>query len=90
MYVDASSPEAWKREPYHGSLLDFMQKGLAEGRLLFINIGNKHGLLLPDARNGWRLEDLGTLQAGDEVRLKRFGPPFAPRYEVEIARRPPS
>lgn len=88
VYVDAASPDAWKREPYHQSLLDFMQKGMLEGRLLFINIGNKHGLLLPDARAGWRLEDLGTLQAGDEIKLKRIGYPFATRYEVEIARKP--
>ena len=87
VYVDSSSPDAWKREPYHRALLDFMQNGLLEGRLLFINVGNKNALLLPDAKDGWRLEDLGKLREGDEVRLKRVGPPFAPRYEVEIARR---
>ena len=86
VYVDASSPEAWKREPYHRSLLDFMHKGMPEGRLLFINVGDKHGLLLPDARDGWRLEDLGKLQASDSVQLRRLGPPFAPRYEVLVTR----
>ena len=88
VYVDASSPDAWKREPYYHSLLDFMQTGLMEGRLLFINVGNKNGLLLPDGKDGWRLEDLGKIQAGDEIRLKRIGYPFTTRYEVEIARRP--
>ncbi|MBV9549451.1 MAG: hypothetical protein JO256_07240 [Alphaproteobacteria bacterium] len=87
VYVDASSPDAWKREPYFSSLLDFMQKGLLEGRLLFINVGNKNSLLLPDVNAGWRLEDLGKLQEGDEVRLKRAGYPFATRYEVEVVRR---
>ena len=51
-------------------------------------LGTRNALLLPDARDGWRLEDLGKLQAGDEVRLKRTGHPFATRYEVEIVRRP--
>ena len=36
---------------------------------------------------GWRLEDLGTLHAGDEVRLKRAGYPFATHYQVEVVRR---
>lgn len=88
VYVDAATPDAWKREPYFSSLLDFMQKGIAEGRLLFINIGTRHGLLLPDARHGWRLEELGTLKAGDQVRLKRGGYPFATSYQVEIVRQP--
>ena len=87
VFVDGSSPDAWKREPYYSALLDFMQKCLLEGRLLFINVGSKSGLLLPDAKDGWRLEDLGKLQAGDEIRLKRAGHPFATRYEVEIVRR---
>jgi hypothetical protein len=87
VFVDGASPDAWKREPYYSSLLDFMQRGMAEGRLLFINVGNKNSLLLPDARHGWRLEDVGNAQAGDEIRLKRIGPPFAARYEVEIIRR---
>ncbi len=88
VYVDAAAPEAWKREPYHSSLLDFMRNGLMEGRLLFINVGNRNGLLLPDGGDGWRLQDLGKLQAGDEVQLRRSGPPFAPRYEAEVKRRP--
>ncbi len=86
VYVDAAAPDAWKREPYYSSLLDFMRKGLAEGRLLFINVGNRNSLLLPEGAQGWRLADLGQLHAGDEVRLKRVGPPFATRYEVEIVR----
>jgi hypothetical protein len=86
VYVDAASPNAWKREPYHSSLLDFMHKGIAEGRLVFINVGTRHGLLLPDPQNGWRLEELGTLHAGDQVRLKRAGYPFATSYQVEIVR----
>jgi hypothetical protein len=88
VYVDAAAPDAWKKEPYFSSLLDFMQKGLAEGRLLFINVGNRHGLLLPDPRTRWRLEDLGTLKAGDQVRLKRGGLPFAVDYQVEIVKGP--
>jgi hypothetical protein len=88
VYVDASSPDAWKKEPYFSSLLDFMGKGLAEGRLLFINIGTRHGLLLPDTKSRWRLEDLGTLKAGDQVRLKRGGTPFATDYRVEVVRGP--
>lgn len=88
VYVDAATPNAWMREPYLSALVDFMHKGMAEGRLVFINVGVKHSLMLPDAKAGWRLEPLGTLQAGDEVRLKRAGYPFATSYQVEIVRKP--
>jgi hypothetical protein len=34
------------------------------------------------------LEDLGRLQAGDNVQLRRSGPPFAPRYDAIVTRKP--
>jgi len=88
VFVDSATPDAWKREPYFSALINFMQKCLQEGRLLFINVGDRNDLLLPDARTGWRLEKLENVNPGDELRLKRIGPPFAIRYEVEIVRRP--
>lgn len=87
VFVDGATPDAWKREPYYSALLDFMQRGVLEGHLLFINVGSGNGLLLPDARNGWRLMELGKVQAGDEIRLKRIGHPSAAHYDVEIVRR---
>ena len=87
VHVDAAAPDAWRRAPYHQRLLELMQAGLPLGRLVFIVVGERTGLLLPDERQGSRLEDLGRLEQGDEVTLKRLGHPHATRYEAVVTRR---
>jgi len=83
VYVDASAPNAWQREPFQQRLMALMQAGLPLGRLVFIVVGERTGLLLPHG-----LQDLGRLDDGDEVTLKRTGYPHATRYEAEVRRKP--
>ena len=87
VYLDPSTPRAWQRAPYMKRLTALMQAGLPLGRLVFIMTGERTGVLLPDERNEGRLEDLGRLEAGDEVSLRRLGYPHATRYEAVVKRR---
>jgi len=86
VYVDSSTPGAWRRAPYHERMTALMLAGLPLGRLIFIVTGGRTGLLLPDKRNEARLEDLGRLEAGDQVSLKRLGHPPSVRYEAVVTR----
>jgi hypothetical protein len=81
VYVDASMPDAWKRAPYHERLTALMHAGLPVGRLVFIDVGGKLSLMLPD-----RMEDLGGLGPDDEVALQVTRYPHTTEYKVRVKR----
>jgi hypothetical protein len=81
VYVDATMPDAWKRAPYHERLLTLMRAGLPLGRLVFIDVGGKVAMMLPD-----RMEELGTLGPLDEVALQTTRYPHATEYKVTVKR----
>ncbi|HJR55253.1 MAG TPA: hypothetical protein VJ798_01645 [Rhizomicrobium sp.] len=81
VYVDASMPDAWKRSPYLERLTALMHAGLPLGRLVFIDVGGKVSLMLPD-----RMEDLGRLGLQDEVVLQMIRYPHATEYKVSVNR----
>ena len=81
VYVDASHPDAWKKQPYLARLTALMQAGLPLGRLVFIDVGGKVSLMLPD-----RLEELGVLGRDDEVALQMIRYPHTVEYKVAVRR----
>ncbi len=81
VYVDASQADAWKKQPYLARLTALMQAGLPLGRLVFIDVGGRVSLMLPD-----RLEDLGVLGPQDEVALQIARYPHATQYSVRVTR----
>jgi hypothetical protein len=86
VYVDTAAPDAWRKPPFHQRLMALMQAGLPLGRLVFIVVGERTGLLLPAENNEMRLEELGRLEPGDAVTLKRTGYPHATRYDAVVTR----
>ena len=83
VYVDAAQPDAWKKQPYLSRLTALMQAGLPLGRLVFIDVGGRVSLMLPD-----RMEDLGVLGPQDEVALQMIRYPHAMEYKVSVTRAP--
>ena len=81
VYVDASQPAAWKKEPYLSRLTALMRAGLPLGRLVFIDVGGRVSMMLPD-----RMEDLGVLGPEDEVALKMTRDPHTTEYQVTVTR----
>jgi hypothetical protein len=81
VYVDASMPDAWRRPPYHARLTALMRAGLPLGRLVFIDVGGKVSMMLPD-----RMEDLGLLGPDDEVALQIARYPHTTEYKVTVRR----
>jgi hypothetical protein len=81
VYVDASQPDAWKKQPYHQRLTALMQAGLPLGRLVFIDVGGRVSMMLPD-----RMEDLGVLGPQDEVALQIIRYPHGTDYKVVVTK----
>ena len=81
VYVDASQPDAWKKQPYLARLTALMQAGLPHGRLVFIDVGGRVSLMLPG-----RMEDLGVLGPQDEVALQIIRYPHTVDYKVAVNR----
>jgi hypothetical protein len=81
VYVDATQPDAWKKPPYHQRLTALMQAGLPLGRLVFVDVGGRVAMMLPD-----RMEDLGVLGPQDEVALQMIRYPHAMEYKVIVKR----
>lgn len=81
VYVDASQPAAWKREPYLSRLTALMRAGLPQGRLVFIDVAGRVSMMLPD-----RMEDLGVLGPQDEVALQMITYPHTVEYKVIVTR----
>jgi hypothetical protein len=83
VYVDAAQPDAWKKQPFLSRLTALMQAGLPLGRLVFIDVGGRVSLMLPD-----RMEELGVLGPQDEVALQMIRYPHAMEYKVSVTRAP--
>lgn len=80
-YVDAAFPSAWRKSPYIERLMALMQVSLKEGKLVYVAIGDRHTLLLPDGPR-----ELGPLGRDDEVLLKLVRTAKGMEYQVEIKR----
>jgi hypothetical protein len=81
VYVDPAMPDVWQRAPYFDVLMRLMQGGLPQNRLVFIDVGGRVGMMLPD-----RLEDLGVLGPKDEVALQTTRYPHTTQYKVSVRR----
>jgi hypothetical protein len=81
VYVDPAMPDIWKRAPYYDMLMRLMHTGLPLNRLVFIDVGGRVGMMLPD-----RLEDLGILGPKDEVALQMVKYPHTTEYKVSVRR----
>jgi len=73
--VDPARPDAWKKEPYYSCFKAWAQASLDEGTKVFVAIGNRAIVILPD-----RDVDLGILGEGDRIMTVREETPFGSRY----------
>jgi hypothetical protein len=80
-HVDASTPRAWREEPYATALKKMMLANLPLGKPVYVAIGRHQILLLPD-----REEDLGILGEQDEVEVAAVSRPTGLEYRVAIHR----
>ena len=82
-YVDPSAPTQWRKSPFHERLIALMQAALPDGGLVYVAVGGRYTLLLPD-----REEEIGRLDPRDDVILKSFRTPLGGlEYQVEVVRR---
>jgi len=82
VYVDQSRPDAWRRQPYYGTLQSFARGALPNRGRVVVRIGTRSIVILPD-----QAVDLGNL-AADEVIviLTSGGRAGLPAYQVYAAK----
>jgi hypothetical protein len=81
--VDPKFPNAWLKPPYYDRLKDWARMNAERGAFMFVRIGARVIVLLPD-----RDEDLGAVGLTDEIALARRFSPSGYRYDVQVTRRP--
>jgi hypothetical protein len=79
--VDPSFPNAWTKPPYVGLIRKWVAEGAERGRFVFVRIGPRMIVLLPD-----RDVDLGRVDADDEIMVSRKPGPAGLVYDVEVKR----
>ena len=78
-YVDPATPGAWRKSPYFERLKALMEVNLKDGKLVYVAIGDRHTLLLPDGPR-----ELGPLGRDDEVLVKLVRTQKGMEYQVEV------
>jgi hypothetical protein len=81
--VDPAFPNAWMRPPYEARIRQWAAKGAAHGQFVFVRIGPRVIVLLPD-----RDVDLGRVDAADDIMVSRQPGPAGLVYDVEVRRAP--
>lgn len=79
--VDRNFPTAWRREPYHGMLTRWAREGAEQGRFVFVRIGERMIVILPDGER-----DLGAVGQEDDIRIARRMTPAGFDYAVEVVK----
>ena len=74
VYVDESRPDAWRRQPYYGTLQTFARGALPNRGRVVVRVGMRSIVILPD-----HAVDLGALAADEVIVIlttgSRGGPP---------------
>ncbi len=79
--VDPQRPDAWKREPYYSMLKQRTQIVYPQGGKIFVKIGHRTILMLPD-----RDADLGICGPDDRIAVRPSFTPTGVRWEVMLDR----
>jgi hypothetical protein len=79
--VDPGFPNAWTKPPYVGRIREWVAEGAERGRLVFVRIGQRMLVLLPD-----RDVDLGRVEAVDQIMVSRKPGPAGLVYDVVVRR----
>ncbi len=80
--VDQSFPNAWRKEPYYGALKRWSSDGAEQGRFVFVRVGARLFVLLPD-----RDADIGEVREDDDVVVSRKFTPAGYEYAVQVVAR---
>jgi len=83
--IDAGSPDAWRREPYHSWLRNKAAQGLSAGTLVIVSVNNNATLILPEGE-----QFIGLLNAGDQIEAHRRTGPNGAMLEVKVIRHAPA
>jgi hypothetical protein len=79
--VDRNVPSAWRREPYRGRLARWAREGAEHGRFVFVRIGARVIVILPDGER-----DIGEVAQEDDIRIARRMTPAGFDYAVEVVK----
>lgn len=80
--VDPNFPNAWRREPYHAQIRQWVRLCEAMGRFVLVRIGPRCIALLPDGD-----ADLGAVGPDDDIAVSREAGPAGFVYSVEVRRK---
>jgi hypothetical protein len=80
--VDPNFANAWRREPYHTQIRQWVKSFEAIGRFVLVRIGSRCIALLPD-----KDVDLGIVNANDDVFISREMGPAGLVYSAEVRRK---
>ena len=79
--VDPKFPNAWTKEPYYAQIKKWARDGAPGGQFVFVRVGPRMLVALPD-----RDEDMGRVDAEDQVVISRKPGPAGFTYDVSIMR----
>ena len=81
--VDPNFPNAWRKEPYHRQIREWVKACEAMGKFVLVRIGQRCIALLPD-----KDVELGAVGVNDDLFVSRDAGPSGYVYSVEVRRRP--